>query len=144
MKLPKDKIIKDATNAYKKSIKPLIDLKQINIMKMCLLIKQVTYQVTGNEDVLCEKKYDNFFNGLLISFQNIFEKLNDTSGIGLNDLLIEIDKSSIAGTKMNEENKDYFKKILKNKKTKLKLINGILVTLFITVCMKAAGYKNKF
>jgi len=144
MKLPKPKIIKDATNAYNKNIKALVNLKKINGVKMFLLIKQLTYQVTGNEDVLCQEKYDSFFTGLLINFQNIFDKLNDSSGNGLNLLLKEIDEASIKGNKMEQEYKDYFQKLLKNDKAKLKLINMVLLTLFITVCMKSAGYKVKF
>ena len=62
----------------------------------------------------------------------------------INVLLKEIDEASIKGNKMEQEYKDYFQKLLKNDKAKLKLINMVLLTLFITVCMKSAGYKIKF
>lgn len=143
MKISKKKILKEASAVYNLKIRPLVDLEQININKMLPLVKQLAYQITGNEDVMCEEKYDKELKKLLINFEDVFDKMRDESGNGLIELFDEIDNSGIAGTEITEEDKEFFIEMLKDNKSKLRIINMVLATIFVAICLKSAGYKIK-
>lgn len=139
MKISKKKIIKEASIAYKLKIKPLIHLEKININEIIPVVKQLVYQITGNEDVMCEEKYDKEFKRLLTNFEDVFHKVQYESGVM--ELFEEIDNSKFTGEKITEEDKEIFLEMLKDNKRKLKIINMVLGTLFVTICFKSAGYK---
>lgn len=139
MKISKKKIIKEASIAYKLKIKPLIHLEEININEIIPVVKQLVYQITGNEDVMCEEKYDKEFKRLLTNFEDVFHKVQYESGVM--ELFEEIDNSKFTGEKITEEDKEIFLEMLKDNKRKLKIINMVLGTLFVTICFKSAGYK---
>lgn len=139
MKISKKKIIKEASIAYKLKIKPLIKLEEIKINEIIPLVKQLVYQITGNEDVMCEEKYDKEFKRLLANFEDVFHKIQYKSGVM--ELFEEIDNSKFVGEKITEEDKEIFLEMLKDNKSKLKIINMVLGTLFVTICFKSAGYK---
>jgi hypothetical protein len=144
MKISKKLILKDATIAYSQKIKPLISLENFDIKKVFSIIRQSTYQITGNEDILCEEKYDDELKRLLISFNDVYEKIRDESGNGVHELFNEIEESGISGTEaITEEDKKYFMKVFKNKKKRLEIINMVLATIFVAICLKSAGYKIK-
>lgn len=144
MKIPKKKILEEASLTYNQRIKPLISLDEFDIKNIYRIVRQSTYQITGNEDILCEEKYDKELQKLLINFNNVFDKMRDQSGEGIAELLEEINDSGIGENEITEEDKKYFKKIFKTKKNKLKIINMVLATIFVAICLKSAGYKIKF
>lgn len=144
MKIPKKKILEDASSAYNEKIKPLISLDEFDHKNIFRIVRQSTYQITGNEDILCEEKYDNELQKLLNNFNDVFDKMRDKSGQGIIQLFQEINDSGIDGNQISEEDKKYFLKVFKNNKNKLRIINMVLATIFVAVCLKSAGYKIKF
>ncbi len=144
MKIPKKKILEEASSAYNEKIKPLISLDEFDHKNIFRIVRQSTYQITGNEDILCEEKYDNELQKLLNNFNDVFDKMRDKSGQGIIQLFQEINDSGIDGNQISEEDKKYFLKVFKNNKNKLRIINMVLATIFVAVCLKSAGYKIKF
>jgi len=144
MKLSKKEILKSASDAYNKNIKPLINLEDIDINKIVLIVKKLCYQITGNEDILCVQKQDEELKRLMDNFYDVFQKMNDETGYGLIELMNEIEDSNIENNYLSEDDKKHFAEVLKKPSTKLKMINMVLASIFVAICFKSAGYKIKF
>ena len=136
-------ILLQIKTAYDEKIRPLININNIDVKKIASLMKQLTYKITGNEDVLVKKDYDKQANKILDNFNNVFEKMKTSEDIY--ELFKEMeDKEEISFLDLSEEEKLNFAKSVHNPILKLEILNTILIGVFCSLCLASAGFDLEF
>lgn len=136
-------ILLQIKTAYDENIRPLINIKDIDIKKIASLMKQLNYKITGNEDILVKKNYDKQANKILDNFNEVFQKMKTSDDVY--ELFKEMeDKQEMSFLDLSEEEKMSFSKSIQNPVLKLEVLNTILIGVFCSLCLDSAGFDLEF
>ena len=108
--------------------------------KIRALIRKLTYQITGNEDVLVSSKYNKQFKEILDNYFDLCERLKTSTN--LNCLFEEMEEEMLF--KIDDEVKEEFEDSIQNPNVKIEILNAILLGVFYTFCLTASGFDIEF
>jgi hypothetical protein len=133
-------LLNQIRKAYDDNIRHLININDMESDKIKALIRKLTYQITGNEDVLVSSKYNKQFKEILDNYFDLCERLKTSTN--LNCLFEEMEEEMLF--KIDDEVKEEFEDSIQNPTVKIEILNAILLGVFYTFCLTASGFDIEF
>lgn len=139
----KEDLLFQIKNEYDSKIRPLVRVDNLDLEKISSLIKSLSYKLTGNEDILVSKKYDKKNKQVLENFNEVFERMKDSTEVYELFKELEEDESSLF-LDLTDKEKKSFAESIQNPRLKLEILNTILLGVFCTLCLYSAGFDIEF